>query len=73
MSHALRGGQASDQANARSPGRCRRQQRTSPTEGTPSHSGHSVIESHCHHRITSLRSLTQETVDPDSQSVFTFH
>lgn len=34
MSHAPRGGQASDQANARRPGRCRQRERTSPIEGT---------------------------------------
>ena len=60
MGHA-KSGQASDQANARRPGRCRRRERTSPIEGTSiwadQFSGHALAT------VTSLRSLRQEPVD----------
>lgn len=68
MSHARQGGQASDQANARRPGRCRQQQRTSPIEDTQR--GRSVFGSRCHHRFTSLWPRYAGPVDPHSQSVF---
>ena len=47
-SHA-KGGQASDQANARRPGRCRRQERTSPIQDTPGadqYLGHAATTGH---------------------------
>jgi hypothetical protein len=54
-------GQASDQANARRPGRCRQRGRTSPIQGTGSRAvqflGHALATA------TSLRSLRQEPVD----------
>ena len=59
------GGQASDQANARRPGRCWQQERTSPIEGT--HGGRSVFRSRSRHRLQSWDRFA-EPVGPEPQS-----
>ena len=59
MSHA-KGGQASNQANTRRPGRCRRRERTSPIQGTQradQFSGHTPTTN------TSLRHRYSDPVD----------
>src|SRR5829696_1766835 len=68
MSHTRKGGQASDQANARQPGPAPEQGRTSPIEGT--------IRGPISFWVTSLPpapvsdAASQNRRNPDSQSVF---